>query len=224
MRELFVTNVGNVPVLIDDYATYDNIHGMWQCDEEIYPLLCTLWDKGYKTRFSCSGHVVGTRHTTNGEEVLDIPNYDCYIAFESNTVYNDISGFKYGYAKVEVHNEWDTIFDIAKRCNIDISENFVKDIDNPVTRARVRNVIFTSGGNSKLVIEYYNRLRDDAKTYILRSMLPSVTRIKLLSDPNVGYLDKYKKLIKCRNDMIKLIEMLPNNVKEEEEVDSTCMI
>ena len=50
MRELLVTNVGNVPVLIDDYAKYDDIHGMWQCDEEIYPLLCTLWDKGYKTR------------------------------------------------------------------------------------------------------------------------------------------------------------------------------
>lgn len=207
MRNLYVTIRDRNPFIVDNRV---KIPGAWDCDPEIYPMLRTLWDKGYSTRFSCSGHPLSMVATPYGPEVLNRCDRDCYIALETNTVINDISEYKVGWAKVEIRDEWETIMKIIKSAEILLPLDFKKDITDNQTRDIIRNAIIATGGNNQLVLEMIDRLYGEAKTYILRAAISKSMQYRLL-DGTVTYLDHYKALCKCRSDLIKLIEKLPEN-------------
>lgn len=208
MSNLYVTIRDRNPFVVDNKI---NIPGAWDCDPEIYPMLRTLWDKGYSTRFSCSGHPLNTVTTPYGREVLDICDRDCYIALETNTVINDISEYKVGWARVMIRDEWETIMKVIKSAEIPLPLDFEKDITKVQTREIVRNAIIATGGDNQLVLEMTDKLHGEAKTYILRATISKSMQCRLL-DGTSTYLDRYKALCKCRSDLIKLIEKLPENV------------
>lgn len=208
---LYITNFGK-NVIIREPA--NDIYGAWDCDEEVYPLLRALWNKKYETAYSCSGHVV--RVGRNSNTVVNQPDCDCYIMFETNTVNNDISRLKTGWAYVQKKNEWDSIFTVAEKCGIDIPSWFERDINNLKVSQFVYNVVKKSGGDYGLYLEKMKRLKDEATTYILRARIPNRTEKKLI-DNDASYIEWYKKLLKCRSDLMKLVEMLPENVKIEED-------
>lgn len=207
MGDLYVTIRDRNPFIVDNKI---DIPGARDCDPEIYPMLRTLWDKGYSTRFSCSGHSLSTVTTPYGREVLDICDNNCYILLETNTVNNDILEYKVGWAKVQVRDEWKTIMKVISQAEIPLPLDFKQDITIAQTREIVRDAILATGGNNQLVIEMNDKLHGEAKTYILRAAIPQRTRKRMLDGTTI-YLDRYKALCKCRSDLIKLIEKLPEN-------------
>ena len=210
-NNLYVTIKGHEPILVERCVDISNA---FDCDPEIYPMLRMLWDKGYSTAFSCSGHVVIEKITPYGKEVLNQCNYDCYISLRTNTVVNDISDLKVGWAEIQVVDEWMAIKRIINNAEIPIPDNFVYDISNQQTRIIVANAILATGGNPTIVNSMIDRLHGDAKTYIIRATIPNRTRKRML-DGTTTYLDQYKALCKCRSDLIKLIEKLPDNIMSE---------
>lgn len=217
---LYVTTISHHPI-IKGVQTYDarhdeGIYGMWACDEEIYPLLRVLWDKKYVTEYSCSGHPVRMSSTSN--IVADAPDENCYIALEVDTVHNDISGLKVGWAYVQKDNVWDQIIRMAEQLEVPIPSDFVQDIINPRINKFVHTVIKKNGGDYSQFRNFCSRLSGKGVRYTLRARIPSRTRKKLI-DNDASYIEWYKKLLKCRSDLLKLVEMLPENVKIEDKED-----
>lgn len=212
MGNLYVTIATREPIIVNNKT---NVSGAWDCDEEIYPMLRALWYKGYDTAFSCSGHVmseVTAQHgRPYGREVLDLCSRDCYIALRTNTVINDISSLASGWAKVQVVNEWDNIKRVIKAAGIPLPLDFECNISNPETKKIVNDAIILTNGDPVIAKEMIDRLHGEAKTYILRAMIPERTRKRMIGDGTFTYLDHYKALCKCRSDLIKLIEKLPEN-------------
>lgn len=217
---LYVTTISHHPIIKGVHHQNDRhdegIYGMWPCDEEIYPLLRVLWDKKYVTEYSCSGHPVRMSSTSN--IVADFPDENCYIALETDTVHNDISGLKVGWAYVQKDNEWDQIIRMAEQAEVPIPSDFVRDIINPRINKFVHTVIKKNGGDYSQFRNFCSRLAGTGVRYILRARIPSRTRKKLI-DNDASYIEWYKKLLKCRSDLLKLVEMLPENVKIEDKED-----
>ncbi|MBO7451216.1 MAG: hypothetical protein J6U54_12710 [Clostridiales bacterium] len=207
MGNLYVTIATREPIIVNNKV---NVSGAWDCDEEIYPMLRYLWSKGYDTAFSCSGHVMSEVNAPHGREVVILGSRDCYIALRTNTVINDISEYKVGWAKVQVVNEWDSIKRVIKAAGIPLPLDFECNILNPETKKIVNDAIILTNGDPVIATEMIDRLHGEAKTYILRAMIPERTRKRMTT-----YLDHYKALCKCRSDLIKLIEKLPDNRLEE---------
>ena len=212
MGNLYVTIATREPIIVNNNV---KVSGAWDCDEEIYPMIRALWCKGYETAFSCSGHAVSEVTTSYGHEIVNTCSRDCYIALRTNTVNNDISSLTAGWAKVQVRDEWDTIKRVIKHAGIPLPFDFECNISNPKTKKIVNDAIILTNGDPVIATEMIDRLHGDAKTYILRAMIPDRTRKRMMNDGVVTYLDFYKALCKCRSDLIKLIEKLPENVKED---------
>lgn len=208
MGNLYVTIATREPIIVNNKVS---VSGAWDCDEEIYPMLRALWYKGYDTAFSCSGHVMSEVNAPRGREVVVLGSRDCYIALRTNTVINDISEYKVGWAKVQVVNEWDSIKRVIKAAGIPLPLDFECDISNPETKKIVNDAIISTNGDPVIAKEMIDRLHGEAKTYILRAMIPERTRKRMIGDGTFTYLDHYKALCKCRSDLIKLIEKLPEN-------------
>jgi len=209
---LYVTTLSHHPIIKGVHHRNNDIYGMWPCDEEIYPLLRVLWDKKYVTEYSCSGHVVRTCSDFN--TVIDSPDEDCYILLEVDTVRNDISGMKHGWAYVQKDNVWDQVIRMANQAEVAIPSDFVQDIFNPRINRFVHTVIKKNGGDYGQFRNFCNRLSGGGVRYTLRAKIPSRTHKKLIDDV-APYLEWYKKLLKCRSDLMKLVEKLPDNVKED---------
>lgn len=217
---LYVTTISHHPI-IKGVQTRDNRHdeglcGMWPCDEEIYPLLRVLWDKKYVTEYSCSGHPVRMSSTSN--IVADFPDENCYIALEVDTIHNDISEMKHGWAYVQKDNVWDQVIRMAEQAEVPIPSDFVRDIINPRINKFVHTVIKKNGGDYSQFRNFCSRLSGEGARYTLRARIPSRTRKKLI-DNDASYIEWYKKLLKCRSDLLKLVEMLPDNIKIEDKED-----
>lgn len=215
---LYVTTLSHHPI-IKGVQTRDNRHdeglyGMWPCDEEIYPLLRVLWDKKYITEYSCSGHPVRMSSVSN--IVVDAPDEDCYIALETDTVHNDISGMKHGWAYIQKDNVWNQVIRMAEQAEVAIPSDFVQDILNPRINRFVHTVVKKNGGDYSQFRNFCSRLSGGGARYTLRARIPSRTHRKLI-DNDASYIEWYKKLLKCRSDLLKLVEMLPENVKIEED-------
>lgn len=215
---LYVTTLSHHPIIKGVHRCNERqdegLYGMWPCDEEIYPLLRVLWNKRYVTKYSCSGHPVRMSSVSN--IVVDAPDEDCYIALETDSVHNDISGLKVGCAYVQKDNVWDQVIRMAEQAEVAIPSDFVQDILNPRISRFVHTVIKKNGGDYNQFRNFCSRLSGEGVRYILRARIPSRTHRKLI-DNDASYIEWYKKLLKCRSDLLKLVEMLPENVKIEED-------
>ena len=177
---------------------------LWECDEEIYPLLRTLWDKGYNTKFSCAGHAISERY--EDDELVgtcDRPNYDVYIMLDASSIkINDITKYKYGCAYIE-HNSIEKIYvNAMKMHGIELPKDYIFSIDEP---------IFVN-----YIYELYDSKEEaDKELEWLRSAPAFDYRISVEYDESSkfrNYVRRFMRLLEMRSDMAKLIDLLPKNI------------
>lgn len=88
---------------IDDYEDnafkeFPHVDNMIECDDLMAPILNVLNSKGYKTKYSCQGHISKLHSSIYGFEVSD-NNYFVsfcrpYIVFDESITLSDLGDFK----------------------------------------------------------------------------------------------------------------------------------
>lgn len=181
----------------------------FECDEDVYPMLRVLWDKGYKTRFSCSGHVVSHLDCFDTEASTK-PDYNAYISIDGPSVkVKDFMKYKYGYAEIYIHDPA-TIYINEMRCN-----DIRLDDDYELTPT------------DEIFINYLAKHYPDEKDDILKWFSSDLCNYTFNIRPSNDFMDKYTipgynasksdtaenyiNLLELRHDFIKLIQLLPYN-------------
>ena len=170
----------------------------WDCDDESYPLLRTLWDKGYETEFSCSGHPYtifygGSDYTT--PYIKTSVDGNPYIAIKASSVkVKDLDKWKYGEAYIRYE---DSIEMMKKDIElfIDLPKDWIYDPNDPIIQPYMDMV-----GE-----EQANRMRND----VLSAHF--CIRTNYHENDDASYIQKYMTLVSDRYDMSKLIDLLPIN-------------
>lgn len=194
-KDAFIFEDGECECLCDcTDATY------WECDEDIYPLLRTLWAKGYETEFSCSGHALTKHYSFNDvlDGVIDRPDYDVYIIVKGPVKVKDFDKYKYGNAYIRMTDVVKTYTEAMKIYDIELPENYKLDI------------------NDKYFKEYLSYFsEEDGKSFIDQLSKPDTITYRIGVDyierPSGSYAERYRKLLEFRDDVAKLIDMLPEN-------------
>jgi hypothetical protein len=176
---------------------------LWECDEEIYPLLRTLWDKGYNTKFSCSGHAFSGKYEEDElAGVSDYPNCDVYIILDASSIkIDDITKYKYGSAFIERNSIEKIYVDAMIMRGIQLPENYVFDVDEPIFVSYIYDL-------------YDSKEEADEELDWLRTAPPFDYRISVLYEGNNkcrNYIQRFMKLLEMRSDMAKLVDLLPLN-------------
>lgn len=173
----------------------------WECDEEIFPLLKTLWDKGYDTDFSCSGHPILTFYGETDARPYVKTNVDSgiYISINAPTVrVKDLDKWKYGSAYIKYEDGVDAMIrDIS--LYIDIPDGWKFNPHDPIIQPYMDMVGKAQADN------LMNWINEDTfrAHYVLRC--------EYHDDEKEPYLNRYMTLLNDRYDMAKLISILPKN-------------
>lgn len=171
----------------------------WTCDEEIYPLLKTLWDKGYTTDFSCSGHpiliYVGDDNTPYVKIGIDS---GIYISIATPVKVKELEKWKYGSAYIRLEDGAEmTIRDIEQF--VDLPDGWKFNPNDPIIKPYMDMV-----GK-----EQAENLRNWVNDKTCRPHY--VIRCDYRDNSAEPYINKYMALLEDRHDMAKLISILPNN-------------
>lgn len=170
----------------------------WECDEDIYPLLRVMWQKGYETMFSCAGHCVSRYNTDAGIWVLTNKiDVNGYIAFKaSNVKCADIMKYKYGTAYIDYLDPKECYKEQMIENGIDLPEGYQVSADDETF--------------IKYVNDFYKE--EDAKTIIehVKHCEPSYN-IRSEYMHSEHSLDMYKHLMESRSDIATLVYQLPDN-------------
>ena len=180
--------------------TLPDISECWECDEDVYHLLKALWDKGYNTQFSCSGHSLSRYYTDDGNCVLhERVDINGYIVIPGNCVrVKDLEKYKFGIAYIEKSNTMDLYIQQMQGL-MDIPKTYVISENDPTFK--------------KFAYDYNSKKDADA---IMEQIKHPETWYAIRAEYDSGYgLESYMKLMESRMDMAKLISLLPENVKED---------
>jgi hypothetical protein len=173
----------------------------WECDEDIYHLLVALWDKGYDTKFSCSGHSISRFYSNTGKcTVFTDIDINGYITIPGACVrVNDLEKYKYGCAYIEKTSTLD-VYTEQMSMFMSLPDNYIVTDNDPIFNKYLED--YVSGEDAKLIL---HQVKNPEIWYTIR------TDIDIKKDQP---LKAYTKLMESRIDMAKLIDLLPCNVKE----------
>ena len=171
----------------------------WECDEEIYPILKALWDKGYETQHSCAGHPVIRYKTDAGYWMLsrqyDLNGYVSILA--SSVKIKDFTKYKYGCVYIEYRDPKEATIQDMRELGIELPSNYILTADDP----------------KFLKFAHDNHQEEYSKSLIefIRTCEPVYDiRVEYARYTNYG-LDGYRKLLESRNDMAMLVDLIPSN-------------
>lgn len=183
----------------------------WECDEDIYPMLRILWDKGYETLYSCSGHALSQKYTqktvrkTTTVKFVRNTNYtdrDVYIVIDGDVKDKNLSKYKYGYAIIE---EWHPV-------DIYLTEMIERGISLPEN--------YKISADDNIFNEYIMKLYPDEYNDIINWVRNGTKKLYRIGiDPSfyenhnirIDYIDDYLDLLELRHDVAMLVNQLPNN-------------
>lgn len=171
----------------------------WECDDEIYPMLKTLWDKGYETDFSCSGHPILTFYGAVSPYVKANVDGNPYISIKASSVLiKDLDKWKYGDAYIRLENSVnDLIHDIG--LFVDLPDGWKFNPNDPIIQPYLDMV----GEEQAKNLKDWPSDPNYGAHYVIRNNYH-------INDDD-PYLDKYMTLLSDRMDMAKLISILPKN-------------
>ena len=177
----------------------------WECDDEIYPLLKTLWDKGYDTDFSCSGHPLLTFLGADLITPYVKANVEGnpYISIKASTVkVKDLDKWKYGAAYIRLETPVD---DIVHEIGmyVDLPDGWKFDPEDPIIYPYLDMVGEEQADN----LRQWPSSPTFGAHYVIRN--------DYRDGDTDTYLNRYITLLSDRMDMAKLISILPRNVKED---------
>lgn len=179
----------------------------FECDEEVYPFLKSLWDKNYETEFSCSGHPFMRNHDATGSILLAL-DPSAYISIVASSVkIPDFTKYKYGYAHIKYNDPRDFYANEMRRRGVNVTQEYT------VTPYECKpGTIF-----DKYVSEYYPTekehlfewLKGDVKCrYDIRCTKEFYDKVDI---PKLDYVLNYLDLLELRHDIAMLISILPYN-------------
>lgn len=183
--------------------TCDCNAALWECDEEIYPILRTLWDKGYDTKFSCSGHALSERYEDDDlVGTCERPNCDVYIMLDATSIkINNITKYKYGCAYIERNSIEKIYVNAMIMRGIELPKDYVFSVDEPIFVDYIHD-LYESEDEANEELEW------------LRTAPPFDYRISVTYEGYNkcrNYIQKFMKLLEMRSDMAKLVDLLPIN-------------
>ncbi len=108
------------------------IENVFEVDDDIYPILKILWDKGYKTRFSCAGHnmIPGADIVIEEEELIygDSLRSQIYILFDDIYTFNEVpEGFNIFNDEMlkRIGSEYEMVSNTIVECVIDYTDQLI---------------------------------------------------------------------------------------------------